>query len=154
MAATLSLLCALLLAVELYEATDFPTASPITVVDAALVARLRAAPGLHLALAPDARFDVTLDLVDDAQNRRIYGTSVDMRERVARRAIHVQRIGERGAIHTDLYNPRMDAWSAFLHGTLEVPVIPLGAGIVVFAIVAMWRRPQQAMTAIARSAPR
>jgi hypothetical protein len=137
-----ALACAATIVHLLHGATDFPTDDPVRTVDAALVDHLRRHPGLHLALAEDARFQVALDLADDAQNRSIYGTRVDLREQVPRRAIHVQRTRDRGAIHADLYNPRHDPWSALLHGTLEVPILPLALGVIVFAAWALWpRRP-------------
>ncbi len=125
------------IAYELRAAVDFPTESPVTVVDEALVAHLRQNPGLHLALAEDAVITAALELRDDPDNRSFYGTRVDMREARGERAIHIQRKGDRGAIHTDAYNPRAGFWFAFLHG-FEVPLIPLGAGALLGIVVGLW----------------
>jgi hypothetical protein len=111
---------------EMHGATDFPTANPIVVVDQPLIDRLRKTPGLHLALAPDYRLAVRIDLVDDPENRAFYDTQVDLREPVRRRSIHIQRKGPRGAIHADNWNPRAGLWAKLVHGTIDVPVIPLG----------------------------
>jgi hypothetical protein len=138
--AVLALACAAGFGLEMYEATNFPTADPIRRVDAGVVAWLRAHPGTHRALAEDAVFEVALDLRDDPWNRWIYGTRVDLREAAPRRAIHVQRKGERGAIHADDYNPKAGSVSALLHGTIEVPVLPLAAGAVLGTAGALRRR--------------
>ena len=126
-----------------HDATDFPTASPVAVVDAALVARLRAEPGLHIALAPNYRLDVALDLRDDPGNRSWYGTDIDLREAVPARAIHLQRKTGRLAIHADGHNPRAGLWPAFLHGTVDVPIIPL-ALVLLFALFRLYRLFRQA----------
>lgn len=114
-----------------HAATDFPIGAPhdlVRVVDAALVERLRAEPGLHLPLAPDHRFapELALDLVDDPLNRRVYGTVVDLRERRATRAIHLQvRPDGRGAIHADGHNPTSGVIPWLVHATVDVPFLPL-----------------------------
>jgi hypothetical protein len=125
-----------------YDATDFPTADPIARVDAALVQRLRESPGRHHALAPDYQLVEGLRLHEDAANRWIYGTDVDLREEVPRRAIHIQKKGSRAAIHADNYNPAWGLGSKLLHGTLDLPVIPLfAAGLLGLGLWARgWRR--------------
>jgi hypothetical protein len=105
--------------------TDFPTKNPRKIVDAKLIARLRGNPGLHLALDPGYTILVPLNLEDDSFNRSVYGTTVDLRERVAERAIHIQKKDGRLAIHADRRNPKASWWMWFLHGTLDVPLIPL-----------------------------
>ncbi len=58
-------------------------------------------------------------------------------EAVPRRSIHGQRKGSRGAIHADAHNP---AWSApmwVLHETLDVPALPLAAGILLSLAAAL-----------------
>ncbi|HVY62583.1 MAG TPA: hypothetical protein VHF22_13065, partial [Planctomycetota bacterium] len=132
--------CAAGIVYEYVEATDFPTAEPVTRVDAALVAWLREHPGVHRALAPDARIEVALDLHEDALNREVYGTEVDLREAVPRRAIHIQRKGERGAIHADAWNPAAGAVYKLAHGTLDGPVIPLAAGLLAGIVLGSRRR--------------
>lgn len=107
--------------------TDFPTENPRSVVDAALVAELRANPGLHVPLTEDYTMAVDLDLEADEFNMKVYGTSVDLRERVPERAIHIQQKGDQIAIHADHRNPKASWWMWFLHGTLDVPLIPLAA---------------------------
>jgi hypothetical protein len=107
-----------------HAATDFPAGEQVRVVDAALVARLRAEPGLHLPLAPDHELRVELDLADDPVNRLVYGTSVDLRERADRRAIHIQVKDGRGAIHTDDHNPKAGVGAWLLHASLDVPFLP------------------------------
>ena len=112
-------------------ATDFPSEAPVAVVDAALVARLRAAPGLHLALDPGYRLATPLDLRDDPQNRWWYGTEVDLREAgVSRSGIHIQKKGPRMAIHADGWNPSAGVFEKVMHGTVDVPAIPMILGIV------------------------
>lgn len=106
-------------------ATDFPTEGPVRVIDQELVERLRANPGLHLALAPRYELRVSLKLADDPLNRFVYGTSLDLREQVAERAIHIQRKGARAAIHTDGHNPASGWRGWLLHGLVDVPVLPL-----------------------------
>lgn len=107
--------------------TDFPVQNPRTVVDDALIAELRANPGLHVPLAEDYTMAVSLDLEADDFNMRVYGTTVDLRERVPERAIHIQQKGKQIAIHADHRNPKASWWMWILHGTLDVPFIPLAA---------------------------
>lgn len=108
-----------------YDATAFPTDAPIEVVDEALLDRLRAEPGLHLALALEHRIVASVVLEDDALNRRVYGTSVDRREPLRRYgSIHIQQKGERAAIHADRFNPAAGFVPWLLHGTLDVPALP------------------------------
>lgn len=107
--------------------TDFPVENPRSVVDAALVKELRANPGLHVPLTEDYTMAVPLDLEADDFNMRVYGTTVDLRERVPERAIHIQQKGTQTAIHADHRNPKASWWMWILHGTLDVPLIPLAA---------------------------
>jgi hypothetical protein len=126
---------------EFHAATDFPTDDPIRVVDASLIQRLRAQPGLHLALAPDYEMAVELPFEDDPANRARFGTSIDMREAVSRRSIHIQRKEGRLAIHADDHNPRA-GWEMWLrHATVDVPVVPLGAGVVLGFLIALLPLP-------------
>ena len=107
--------------------TDFPVDNPRAIVDSALIAELRANPGLHVPLTEDYTMDVSLDLEADDFNMRVYGTTVDLRERVPERAIHIQQKGTQIAIHADHRNPKASWWMWFLHGSLDVPIIPLAA---------------------------
>ncbi|GIW71390.1 MAG: hypothetical protein KatS3mg102_0932 [Planctomycetota bacterium] len=119
------------------RATDFPTAGePIRRVDAALLAYLRAHPGQHLPLAPSYTLAVPLALVDDAANRWLFGTTIDLREPVPRRSIHIQKKGERLAIHADAHNPRAGLGRWLLHATLDVPVLPLVLALLAGAALA------------------
>ena len=102
-------------------------------IDAALLERLRANPGLHLPLDPDYTLAVPLALEEDSFNRSLFGTEVDLREPVDRRSIHIQRKGGLTAIHADDYNPKAGVVSWVLHQTLEVPVVPLLAGLLLGA---------------------
>jgi hypothetical protein len=110
---------------EFLKAPDFPAADPIARVDAALIEWLRVHPGSHRALAKDAVFEVALPLVEDRTNRALFATDVDLRETRARRAIHIQRRGDRGAIHADGWNPKAGSLCFLMHMTLDVPAVPL-----------------------------
>jgi hypothetical protein len=123
----LALASAIGLAYLYFHATDFPTEAPLARVDEALVAWLRAHPGVHLALAPDAKIEVPLDFREDGSNRTFYGTELDLREAVPRRSIHIQRKNGRGAIHADSWNPKAGAVYQLIHGTVDVPATPLVA---------------------------
>lgn len=123
-----------------HDATDFPRGEPVRVVDRALVERLRGEPGLHLPLDPGYRLAVELDLEDDALNRQVYGTRVDLRERRERQAIHIQLKGERGAIHTDDHNPKAGLLGWLAHATLDVPATPWIAATLVGLWLVGWPR--------------
>jgi len=136
--ASLVFLACLLANLALFlSATDFPTKDPIHRVDAALIARCRANPGLHLALAGDYELAVELELRDDATNRKVYKTRVDLREPRAEFAIHIQLKGEAGAIHADRWNPRAGLVPLLIHGSLDVPVIPLSLVMLLSALLAL-----------------
>jgi hypothetical protein len=123
-----------------FDATDFPLAAPIEWVDEALIRRLRESPGTHLALSPAYRLEARLELREDASNRAFFGTEVDLREAVPRRAIHIQRKGGRAAIHADNYNPASGWGMRLLHVTLDVPVIPLvAAALLGLSLIPAWR---------------
>jgi hypothetical protein len=119
-----------------HHATAFPTGDPIRRIDAAVIAKCRANPGLHFALATDYELGMALPLEDDEANRAIYGTSVDLREPRSEYALHIQVKGATGAIHTDRWNPRAGFKPWLLHGTLEVPMIPLFIVMVSTAVLA------------------
>jgi hypothetical protein len=137
-----------------FSATDFPVADPIEVVDAALVERLRAEPGLHLALAEEYEVVVPLDLRDDPLNRLVYGTSIDVREAgPSRSAIHIQRKGTRSAIHTDDHSPKAGAVGWLLHATVDVPFLELLAGLLVGAVLLLGGRQTPASQPVGEVTP-
>ncbi len=127
-------------------ATDFPAGDPVRVVDAALIARLRGEPGLHVPLDPGYRLEVPLELADDPVNRRVYGTSVDLRERRPRQSVHIQVKAGRGAIHTDDHNPKAGVIPWLLHGTLDVPATPLALLAAAGLALLLWPARRSART--------
>jgi hypothetical protein len=137
--ALLTLLCVLWLCFKYYGATAFPIEAPIRKVDAALVARLRANPGLHLALQRSYVIEVPIVLEEDTQNRFLFGTEVDLREAVPRYSVHIQRKGDRTAIHVDSFNPRAGLLPWFMHHTIEVPVIPVVLAFLIGLFIAIRR---------------
>ncbi len=135
-------------------ATDFPREpAPLRRVDADLVARLRAQPGLHLPLDPDYELATPLDLEDDPLNRQVYGTRIDLRERRERAAIHIQVKGELGAIHADATNPKAGAVAWLIHATVDVPFTELVALLAAGLLLMVWpARPERAPGAAVRAA--
>jgi hypothetical protein len=144
--ALIALACVAALAFEWWRAPGLPDGPPqVSRVDAALVERLRAHPGLHLPLDPAYVVEVPLDLREDRANRFLFGTTVDLREPVARLAIHIQAKDGRMAIHADRYNPLDGPVGWVLHNSADTPVVPLVLGLVfglVLAVVSRRRGPQ------------
>ena len=60
-----------------------------------------------------------LVLEDDPANRALFGTVVDLREPAPRRSIHIQRQGERLAIHMETHRGEAKVFDATLRLELE-----------------------------------
>jgi hypothetical protein len=124
------LACAGGLALAWVRAPGIPDGPPqVERVDAALLARLRANPGLHVPLAERYTLEVPLELREDRTNRFLFGTEVDLREPVPRLSIHIQKKDGHAAIHADRFNPLAGALGWALHNSVDTPVVPLAGGL-------------------------
>jgi hypothetical protein len=127
--ALVTLACAGALATAYARAPGFPDSGrPAARVDAALIEKLRAHPGLHVPLAQGYAIDVPLDLRDDPVNRFLFRTEVDAREPVPALSIHIQKKGARAAIHADRFNPLAGIGGWVLHNSVDTQVVPLALG--------------------------